>query len=313
MKNTVNTAFALILILVIVITSFSGGCNPPKPKPPAIPFTTDYKLNEKTINSFLESDSLEMLMSATPYYLGPADSTQPGLSEYRKLKSKKVKEATSLTQDLYLSLCDLGNEMATYRSAYLNFIDVAMAEEPGLQPFAYDAAALEVKYLAREASLLAAIDGYDTVTISDEFASSFIEYQKTALVLELEKVLYEHLGYLLSNSLQLSVVFKNTSNPTIQQALADYESQLSKIAQLNKLLSRVNKTTLLLSTVLKQIYTGDYYIGLASLAYMKNNIGQVKQAASTLQTSEYLDEEAIQFIDDYIDAFESANTSLAET
>ncbi|MDD5494506.1 MAG: PEGA domain-containing protein, partial [Dehalococcoidia bacterium] len=53
--------------------------------------------------------------------------------------------------------------------------------------------------------------------------------------------------------------------------------------------------------------------GLASLAYMKNTIGQVKQAASTLQTSEYLDEEAIQFIDDYIDAFESANTSLAET
>ncbi|MCX6010420.1 MAG: hypothetical protein NTW48_10445, partial [Chloroflexi bacterium] len=302
-----------ILLVIVMIVSISGqGTDWRADGAIQEPLTmnTEEQIDEKTINSFIESDSLEMLMSSTPYYLGSADSSQPGISEYRKLKSKKVTEAISLTQNLFVTLQDLKNDLEIYRSAYLDFIDIAMAEEPGLQQFSYDVAALEVKYLAREASLIAAIEGFDTATISDEFVSSFFEYQKTALVLDLARMLYEHLGYILSNSLQLSVVFENTSNPTIHEALADYESQLNKISQLNDLLTGVNKTSLLLSTVLKQIYTGDYYIGLGSLAYMKNNIEQVKQAASTLQTSEYLDEEGIQFIHDYIDVFESVNTSL---
>ncbi len=304
-----------ILLVIVMIVSISGqgtdwraGGTLQEP----LTMNMEKQLDEKTINSFIESDSLEMLMSSTPYYLGSADSPQPGISEYRKLKSKKVKEAISLTQNLFVTLQDLKNDLEIYRSAYLNFIDIAVAEEPGLQQFSYDVAALEVKYLTREASLIAVIEGFDAATIDDEFVRSFYEYQKTALVLDLARILYEHLGYILSNSLQLSVVFENTSNPTIHKALADYESQLNKISQLNNLLSSVNKTSLLLSTVLKQIYTGDYYIGLGSLAYMKNNIEQVKQAASTLQTSEYLDEEGIQFIHDYIDVFESVNTWLEE-
>jgi len=308
------TCLSILMVVAVIVASSSQGTDWRARETIQEPLTmnAEEQLDEKTVNSFIQSDSLEILMSSTPYYLGSADSPQPGLSEYRKLKSMKVKEAISLTQNLFVTLQNLKNELEIYRLAYLNFIDIAMSEEPGLQQFAYDAAALEVKYLAREASLIAAIEGFDTVTISDEFVSSFFAYQKTAMVLDLARVLYEHLGYILSNSLQLSVVFENTGNPTIHKALADYESRLSEISQLNNSLTRVNKTSFLLSTVLKQIYTGDYYIGLGSLAYMENNIQQVKQAASTLQTSEYLDEEGIQFIHDYLDVFESVNTSLVE-
>lgn len=274
------------------------------------PINFDSELTEADIAYYTDNDDIFSLINSTPYYIGQQSLSVPAFAEFDELKQAKVQVAMTSTTLLYQELLKLNQQLDVFRIAFHQFVSVANAHESKVQEFARESAGQFFEFTIKEAVLLTRLISIEKESTDDPIGRSFLEYQKTQATLQLAKVLYEDLAFLYGNGAQLVAALEGSINPDIQAAVLAFNEQMATIEDLNETLMVVNQRSGEIDLVLRQIETADYQMGLASLAFIREQMPDLKKQVATLQPSTDLTDEDITFIDQYLAAFESFSDSL---
>lgn len=274
------------------------------------PFNFETEMTEEDVAYLMEADDFVTLASSTPYYVNKHSLSVPAIKEFDDLKRAKVKEAQNLTDELYKQVQKLEADLVPFKAAYHSFLDAVYDKEEKIEDFAKDSAVQLMKYTIKEATLNTQIKTGEAQRSDDPLMSSFLEYEKTTKALELASVLYEDLGYLVSNSAQLNTAFGGKNDQEIQEALKTFTTQMEKLEELNPTLTAINQKSIEVEHALKQLDTADYYIGMASISFVEEQMPNVQKELEKVQASDQLTAEDIQFIKDYTEAFDTFNADM---
>lgn len=269
----------------------------------------EYDFSDLDTPFFTENDSFNTIMQSSPYYLGAQNFRMPVFAEFAELKKNKIEEAKKLTIDLYVSIKDLQGQLVPFRSAYINFLDVAYKDSPELKKFMSEVLPEIAKNFAREQSIQLVFENMEIKNL-DEFSSSWLEYQKTALALDLLKYYYSDFALLVGNGVQLYTEIKTPDKKILEQAAVDFDLQMQKLGNLNEIFSKLNLKALELHTVLKQLDTADYYMAMAGVSFINDSLPDIKEKIEQLKSSNYASKEDIEFMRQYVELFGSFNESL---
>jgi len=163
--------------------------------------------------------------------------------------------------------------------------------------------------MIKEMSLFAQIEGYATRS-ADPFIASFEEYYRITLVTELSSTLIQSLNNIVLNSAQVSSVFDQTTIPEIAEAKKKLDSAMENISQLNSAVDAVNNQSAILTIMLKQILSGEYYMGLAAIDDMEHQLPKLKEMAATIKTGTTVTPDDIAVIKDQITLYEDGLTRM---
>ena len=299
---------ALSFFTALLITM--SGCFLTSEAPPPEPLSFDTEMTESDISFFTEGDDIETLLASTPYYISAVGLSMPAFKQFDELKRAKVQEAQNLTDELYAKAQELESQLIAYKVAYHQFISVAYDHEPKVEDFAQDAAGQFLEFNLKEAAAKLKIENTEKQNSADPLISSFFEYEKTTATLQFIGALYHDLGFLFGNSGQLAAAFESHENAEITAALGTFNNQMGKIEELNTILTTLNQKSAELDMALKQLDTAEYLMGQASLAFMQEQMPNLKAQLATLQPSEQLSAEDIEFITEYTGAFETFANEL---
>jgi len=310
MKRSVS----LFLIATILVTLTSCGESPTKEiKPPEKPFSFDQPTptDEATIAYYTNNDTLNTLYAASPYYMGAQPSSLPGFAQYDYFKKAKRDEAIALTSALLDASKTLKTNLEPFKAAYLEFMGIAMKTEKKLGKYAYESGGIIAENAVREEGLIANIESIHPAEGTNPQASSLYNYQKTMLTLSLADAVLKDYTYVLSSSAVLDNLFATHSDP-IKGALQDFENQMEKIADLNNALNDVKNKTIAIEAALQQISTGDYYLAQASVAYLQENLPDIKVKTASITPSDTFKTDDIEMMKQYANYIESFSTTIDE-
>lgn len=271
----------------------------------------DYEITEDDVEFLTQNDSYQTIMESTPYYMGVRQFGMPAFARFAELRKAKVEEAKKLTLELYSAVKVFDQKFKPYRKVYLDFIGTAFKEEPALKKFVSEVMPQFTEYLAQEQFIQTGFEAIKTAGL-DEFSASSLEYNKTALALKLARFYYEDFAYLLANGVQLYSELKNSDNAAVHLAASDFDAQMQNIDQLNGDFNNLNKKVAELKTVLKQIDTGDYYMAMAGVSFMDEQLPLIKEKIKLLKASDYVRDQDIGFMQKYAEGFDSFSLNLEE-
>lgn len=275
-------------------------------------FSFDFETDENVIKYYTENDTYEMLQSASPYYLGAQQLNISGFQEFYNLKSAKVTEAQKITKELLIIADNLKTDLEPFKAAYINFMEILIAEDKLISEFAEESGLAMANYLVKIEGIKAIIESLDTGEIDNDYARSGFEYEKTVLTAEMSDLVYRDFSYLLSAGATLVSIFENTENNHIKNALKDFEEEMAQIENLNENITKLTSKSIELDTALKQINTGEYYMAKASIAFIQEQLPLIKAEAQKLEANEdALDEESIELINDYLIIIEEFTEIIA--
>lgn len=306
------------LLLISLIITLSGCSTEPETTtqtettPPPPPFNFETETTEGDIAYLTESEDLITLLGTTPYHIGEKTLSVPAIHDFDALKKSKIQEAQRLTNDQYENLLKLETELVPFKIALHKFISDAYDEEPKIEEFAQEVAGQFLEYNIKEGLVKTRINVANERKPENDYTDSFIEYDKTSQVILLTETFYEDLGFLISNAAQLASAFADTDNQKLKTSLADLESQMEKIDNLNDSLTTINQTNADIDVALKQIETADYYMGLASLSFIQESLPDIKNKIDSIDRPDQLSADDQEFIREYAILIEDFTDDMAE-
>lgn len=281
---------------------------------PDQPFEASYDMAAADVmNYFAENDTIETVRAASPYYLGNHSLPIAAFEIYEPVKAKKVNEAIALTDEIFSLTLELNEKFMTYRAATAEFIGVAAAREPKLNNFTSEFSEFFVGALVQENGLIAFIEELGAGKDEDAFIQSQIEYIKTVAVMKLASVMIYENANTVYNAAQLAVLFENSDDPIIKEALANVEKNMENLSELNEVVTKINQKGLELETSIRQIETGEYYMALASLEYAQGAIPAIKKALSEASPLEDLTKEDLETINEIVEFYDVFSDELLES
>lgn len=273
-------------------------------KEPPKPFNFETELTEDEIAFFTEGDDFYTLISSTPYYMSENSLALPAFTEFEALKKAKIEEAITMTDELRALVKKLEAQILPFKVALYEFMNVVYEHDSELKDFGEGVASNFLQFSIKTGVVkthLAFIDGESS---DDPLVQSFLDYQKTMRVLQLADTVYRDLGFVLGNSSQLNGATADSENPEIKKAHKAFETQMEKVESLNEVLTSINQKTAQIGLVLQQIETADYQMGQASLEFIKEQVPELKKQLATLQPSDQLSAEDVEFIKEYTETFD---------
>jgi len=231
-------------------------------------FTLDYPSDAKNLDVFLEGDSFATISQGGPYYLGvKLEQQQPILAAFRQLKEAKVAEAAKLTREIFEQEGLLLEDVLLLQEALFEFWDVLQANDPDLRRQGGDLAALLLADRVKLEGLLAVYKALPAE--GNEMLKARNAYRRSVLAIELAGAQTRALARLTAVALPLSSTYEKSSTPQLKDACRQFEDRLERMAAAGGRLDEIQSRIALLSGVLRQIDTGEHYMGLASLEYAR--------------------------------------------
>jgi len=274
-------------------------------------FNTDYKI-ETNYKYFTENDTIETLKASTPYYMGNNTLEIDAFLEYEKLKLKKVDEAKNLTNQLYNTSIEFNQKISPYRIAFLKTMNTLEEEQVELGKFKEDITNFLLNSFIQENLLILNYKALDKTETANPFAESQKEYIKTLFALQLSKTLINEAANLTLNAKQLSIAQESTTNENVKIAITEMDKEFNKIISLYSIVEKLNETAVKTDIAIKQIETGEYYMALFSLDYLKSEIPKIKNRFSDLDKNPNLDKNDIETIKNTIAIYEDLTADLSE-
>lgn len=258
-------------------------------------FSLDYPTDEASLDTFLEADSFLLIADAGPYYVGQENSTLEIMQEFERLKKAKVAEAIGLTDEILVEAKKVKAMLDEFKDDFAYFYgQVASVEEK------FEKEKNEVTEILLTDKLTAdylLINAEAIEEVADNAAvNANMQYKRSMLALELAEVLNRDIATFTSLSAQFSLAFENDERADVNQGFKYFESKMGKMSILSKNFSEMNDRVETLIIAIKQINTGEYYMGLASLDFIKQNKADIETKIASIAPSDDVSAEDIEFI-----------------
>jgi hypothetical protein len=295
-------AFSGLFVTLLISTSVAGCGSVSAPSAPDKPITMDYPTTKGNFDYFVENDSWETLAMSGPYYMGLQELDQPIFTQYDQLRSAKINEAQKLTADVYDSAVAAEAKLRDLKGNYLDFFDAALSSDPKLLPMAKAVAQSLIEGQLKYEGLKATYEG-QSATSQNPVAQSFEGYQKTMVAVDLADAVNRDVAGFVASAAQITPILMASDNAGVASAAKAFDGKMDSISDLNGPLSAMQDNVGKLSTALKQLSTGEHFMGLGTLAYVAQELPALKEKAASLKPSANLKSDDIQFIQGYADAF----------
>lgn len=231
-------------------------------------FTLDYPSDAKNLDVFLENDSFDTVLQGGPYYLGvESGQQQPIISAFRQLKAAKVATAEKLTREIFEQEGLLLEDVLLLQEALVDFWQVLQTDSPALRRQGGDLASLLLADRIKLEGVVALYKGLPSG--SNEMVKARNAYRRSMLAVELAGAQTRALARLTAIALPLVSTYEKSPTPQIKDALRQFEARMDRMAAAAGRLDQIQSRIALFSSVLRQINTGEHYMGLASLEYAR--------------------------------------------
>lgn len=302
-KQKLLSVLSFLLILVLIYSIY-GLLKNKKVSVPVNPFSFDLPSpkDSKEAEYYTKNDTVNTIYLSTPYYLWNKESMLPWYVEYDKLKKEKVDEAIKLTDELYKKNIELKALLEPYKSSYFDFTEIVLKKDKKSRKYIAEVTKNITESLVWEEIIIANYESIDTSKITNSFAKSNFEYQKTMHSIDLWKKITEDTIYLLTSSAVLSELYKDNSD--LKWEAKVFESQMKKISSLSDKIDDIKNHIIYIDTALKQIETWDYYLAKSSLNYVKTNMKDVKEKLNSIKWNETFTKEDVELSKQYLSYME---------
>jgi hypothetical protein len=263
----------------------------------ANPFTTKYEYSEPQIKSLTENDTFETITEAGPLYVGNTTYEQPGLKKFQEMKSVLVEKIMKATDQLNVDSESFAKDLKALKEKYTDFLGLALEQNKKLgkafKELTKDIIEPEVKYTTNFA-LIASIQ---PETATNSAVSALLKYQKAYLVLENTELLSQDTANTVNGLLTLATALNNDSSASMKTIGSSIETEVGPMVDtLGVSLAKLQKQQAEIATMFKQIDTAEYYMGMASVQYMEENLPDLETKIATLTPKDNLTAEDIEFI-----------------
>lgn len=305
-------SLVILLLLFIFIWIYLWLSNSKNINIPENPFSFDLPSpkDSKEAEYYTKNDTINTIYLSTPYYLWNKESILPWYIEYDKLKKEKIDEAIKLTEELYQKNIELKKLLEPFKREYFDFTDIVLKKDKKSRKFIAEITKNITESLVWEEILIANYESIDISKITNSFAKSNFEYQKTMYSLDLGKKITKDTMYLLTSSVVLSELYKDSKD--LKWEAKVFENKMKKLSSLSKKIDEIKNHMIYIDTALKQIETWDYYLAKSSLNFVKTNIVDVKNKLNSIKWNEYFTKEDVELSKQYLSYMEEF-TKNAET
>lgn len=236
------------------------------------PFTLEYGYSENEIKSFTNNDSLQTIAQGGPFYVGNGTYVQPGLNQFQQAKTAFVALIMSAVDQTVTDSLAYAGDLKNLKNKYLDYLGGVLNQNQKLakqfKNMANDIIGPEVNYTSNFA-LYNSIDTGST----NEVTNAFLKYQKTYLALQNVVLLTQDTTQTTAGLLTLEETLQNSSDEQMKKIAVNIENEIpGMVDALGVKLADLQQKSEGVNMMLKQINTGDYYMGLASVQYMDDTL-----------------------------------------
>ncbi len=238
-------------------------------------FTLNYPSNEQMLDRFLNGDSYDTVLQGGPYYLGiDQPGQQPIVIAYRRLKAAKVAEATRLNQEIFKQEKQVHEDILTLHAAMIELWDALQAEDSRLRR---DGNALATVLLADRLKLEALLATYEALPESgNAVVAARNDYRRSALTIALAGAQASALAGLTAVALPLVSAYEKSPKKSFVDAVLQFEKRMQGMTSAAEHLAAAQVKIAVLARVIKQINTGEHFMGVASVDYTRRLLPEIQ-------------------------------------
>lgn len=305
----------LIYLLTFVMISssllYGAGCSRtssgPKEKKP---FTFDYTTDQSNAAFFSDGETVETLLTATPFYSGRQPLPGQKTAEYDAARLKKVEEIKKEADGLVQTAVKIKPQVDALRSSFLAYLNVTLNKEPKLKGFSQEAISQLVRIKTKEQMAEVQYKSITTDNISEPYVKSFGDYLKVTKAVELGSSTLQEVNNLAAYSAIALDGLENHGSPEVKAANEKLNKDMASLDEIkedaNSLITSLEK----IDYGMKQLNTGDYYLALAANDFVTTNLPELKSKTAGLTPREGLTSEDIKFIQVYLAFIEKFQNGL---
>lgn len=315
-----NTKKTIVLFCAFILaTNILSGCfwqsedspthSPEMQEAIAKPFTMDFEIDEDVIDFYINNTSFDDIVDGGPYYISSQNPIQPLLIEYEKLKTEKVNEAIDITEKIFNQAKEVKSHLDQLKNDFIYMMDLALEHEKDLKDASKEFGKIILEYQILEELLIMTYESIEVPTDDDVLKARF-EYLKTNLAVELQEVIVDDLEQFTTLAILLYFEFVDSNDEVIVDIATKFMQDMEIINELSEIVWDMQDNVINLDFILKQINTAEYYIGLASLDYIQNEIPEIRKLLDNADENEVLNLEDIEFLKEYLDIYDDFSKDL---
>lgn len=296
-------AVAVVAAATLVATRLAG------PRGPKVkdPFTLDYKLDAANIKFFTEGDDMATLLASSPFYVGAQALPGQHTEEFDKARAAKCDEIIADADKLAQDALTLKSDVEKARKALADYLTFCLNNEPKSGRYARAAGKEMLRLLTLEAAAEARYKAIDTSS-NNAFTQTYMQFMKTAAAVELAAAYVQDINNILAfAAIGIENLAKNAkfaeANRKLDDAMSDLDGAKGKVDDVMTGMRKVDYG-------LKQLATGDYYFARTAVAFMRDSMPKLKEAAARLKANQYISAEGVAFTKDYLARFDSLSAEM---
>lgn len=227
-------------------------------------FTLNYPSDEQMLDRFLHSDTYDTVLQGGPYYLGVDQMGQQPIDiAYRRLKAAKVAEAKGLNDEIFKQEKQVHEDILTLHAAMILLWDVLQSGDSRLHRDGNALATLLVADRLKLEAMLAAYEGLPEA--GNAVVTARNDYRRSALTIALAGAQAKALARLTAVALPLVSTYEKSPNKAFVDAIHQFERQMEGMTSAAEHLNTAQDKIAVLAIVIKQINTGEHFMGVASV------------------------------------------------
>ncbi len=325
MKKKIS--FVLFLTMIFMMTGcqnipglpaeLGGGVQ--QPKEPTLeeiaakPFTMEYDYSETQIKSLTENDTMNSIAVAGPFYAGNANYTQPGLKKFQEMKIVLVDEIMKNVEQLNIDSVAYATELKTLKNKYIDYLGQTLELNNKLGKQLKEVAKVliepEVKYVTN----FVHFDSIDIAAITQPTTSALMKYQKTYLALENVDLLSLDTAETVGGLMNLQTALQKSSLQPMKDLAAVLEKDVpGQVDLLGEKLLAIQQKQQEINVMLKRINTAEYYMGMASVQYVEENLATLQPQIDSLAPKGDLTADDVAFVKALAKSFGDFNNDIKQ-
>jgi hypothetical protein len=239
-------------------------------------FTLDYGLADESKGHYSQSDCLEALLSASPFYGGASGGPGVRTQEIDRLRVAKVEEIVDLATQLPRNVAALQPELRRLEASYASMLQIGLAMDPSLDPYVIYTLQELAGMKAQAENALDLSEGLSRLS-GDPLADANMQYLSVTHSMLLAGLCLKQADSLCLFSSLPQGEFSQSTDIQLVRAAAEMEQALQQYDELAPQLERLAYQMAAVDCGLQQLEAADYYIGMAGLEFMGKQLPELQQ------------------------------------
>lgn len=278
-------SISILLVVLLTLPALVTGCARPAGPPPApkSPFTTEYGLDEKVIDSFVANDTIETAMCGGPFYNGAQPLPAQNTADFETARAKLVKTIAADAADLVAAAKDAQPAVAALRADYVAYLDALKVAEPSTVKFAGATLQPLVSNTVKQAVAHAEYDALASAESTGlAFTAALRDYLAVTKAVDIGELYLSDLnqiaGFAALGLEQHSKIQKAAAaNKDLDAAMErDFEAAAKALDPVAAKLARVDAG-------MKRLSSADYYFSREAVGYMRSEVAKLKPLVDGLE------------------------------